>query len=315
MRRIVFFGIVAALAGSMSAARAWDPLGHMLTMEIASGELTPATRDAVDKAIARFSVNEKPDAPYDLVTAACWMDDARARTKEFNEWHYVNLPFVRDGLPIPEGSRAAPNVIWGIEQCVAILEGKVEEPGIDRDMALMILLHLAGDIQQPLHATNRDDMGGNKVAVGNLKDEQSDLIFSRGGNLHFFWDSAYRRVFRDGDASVEFAAPLYPRQTPVAGHQKARDLVVSAAEKIRAEFPAASLAGASGGDARAWALESHVLGYDFAYAKLPDAAEGLPVALTGEYVEGARGIAGRQIALAGYRIANLLNRLFDPSRK
>jgi len=87
MRRIIFVGILATLAGSMSAARAWDPLGHMLTMEIASGELTPATRDAVDKAIGRFSVNEKPDAPYDLVTAACWMDDARARKKEFNEWH------------------------------------------------------------------------------------------------------------------------------------------------------------------------------------------------------------------------------------
>lgn len=284
-------------------------------MQIASGELTPTTRDAVDEAIARFSTSEKPDAPYDFVTAACWMDDARARTREFNEWHYVNLPFVRDGQPIPEGSRGAPNVIWGIDQCVAILEGKAEEPGIDLDMALMILLHLAGDIQQPLHTTNRNDMGGNKVAVGNLKDEQSDLIFSKGGNLHFFWDSAYRRVFREGDAAVAYAAPLYPRQTPVAGHNAARDLVVGAAEKIRAKFPAASLAGSSGGDAREWALESHVIGYDFAYGKLPDTTTGTPVTLTDEYVDGARVIAERQIALAGYRVAKLLNRLFDSGAK
>ena len=54
------------------------------------------------------------------------------------------------------------------------------------------------------------------------------------------------------------------------------------------------------------------LGYDLAYGKLPD---GKPVVLGQSYVDAARTCAEKRIALAGYRIAALLNRFLDPSGK
>ena len=296
----------------MPYARAWDPLGHMLTMNIACGELTPKAREELDAAIARFSAKENPDAPYDAATAACWMDDARARTKEYNEWHYVNLPFTREGTPLPEGSPQKPDVIWGIGQSEAIVKGAVEQAGIDRDQALVMLLHLVGDIHQPLHTTANNDLGGNKVNISNLKDQEVDLLFSKGANLHFFWDSAYRREFKDGEVAVSCAAPLYLRQAPVAGHLAAAELADREAAGIRKKYPPDSFGDILGGNASAWALESHALGYELAYGKLP---AGSPVVLDIDYVEASRSCAEKRIALAGYRIATLLNRLLDPDGK
>ncbi len=310
----MFRHLIAVLAFvlMMPFARAWDPLGHMLTMRIAYGELTPKARAELDAAIARFNAKENPDAPYDAVTAACWMDDVRARTKEFNEWHYVNLPFSHEGAPVPEGSRQKPDVIWATGQCEDIVKGGAEVPGVDRDQALVTFLHLAGDIHQPLHATEHSDMGGNRTKISNLKDAEVDLIFSKGGNLHFFWDSAYRREFKDGQVGVTYASPFFARETPVAGHRDARELVDREASELRKKYPPESFGDVTGGDPAAWALESHALGYDLAYGKLP---AGTPVQLDKSYVEASRACAEKQIALAGYRIAAVLNRLLDPSGK
>ncbi|MEI6491287.1 MAG: S1/P1 nuclease [Verrucomicrobiota bacterium] len=296
----------------MPFARAWDPLGHMLTMKIAYDGLTPKARTELDASVARFNDKEKPDAPYDAVTAACWMDDARARTREFNEWHYVNLPFTHEGTPLPEGSQQKPDVVWAAGQCEAIIKGTAQEPGVERDQALVSLLHLVGDIHQPLHATENHDMGGNRARISNLKDEEVDLLFSKGGNLHFFWDSAYRREFKDGEVTVSYATPLFPRQMPVTGHRDARKLVDTEAAALEKKYPAASFGDVKSGDPSSWALESHALGYDLAYGKLPD---GKPVVLDKDYVEASRTVAEKRIALAGYRIAALLNQLLDPSGK
>ena len=284
----------------------------MLTMKIACDELTPKARAELDAAIARFNTKEHPDAPYDAVTAACWMDDVKGRSKEFNEWHYVNLPFTREGAPIPEGTREKPDVIWATKRCESIVKDGTEEPGIERDEALMMLLHLVGDIHQPLHATEHRDMGGNRLQISNLKDVEADLLFSKGGNLHFFWDSAYRREFQDGEAAVSYFAPLFARLTPVTGHREARKIVDREAAELRKKYPPGSFGDVKSGDATAWALESHALGYDLAYGKLP---ADRPVVLDKDYIEASRNCAEKRIALAGYRIAALLNRLLDPSGK
>lgn len=296
----------------MPFARAWDPLGHMLTMKIAYDGLTPKARTELDAAVARFNEKEKPDAPYDAVTAACWMDDARSRTKEFNEWHYVNLPFTHEGTPVPEGSQHKPDVIWATGQCEAIVKGSAEEPGVDRDQALLSLLHLVGDIHQPLHTTQNHDFGGNRARIANLKDAEVDLIFSKGGNLHFFWDSAYRRELKDGEVAVSYASPFYPAEAPVAGHRDARKIVDREASVLEKKFPPESFGDLKSVSASDWALESHALGYDLAYGKLP---AGKPATLDKDYVEASRTCAEQRITLAGYRLAALLNRLLDPSGK
>jgi hypothetical protein len=299
-------------AAGVPLARAWDPVGHMLTMSIALGDLTPKARTELEATISRFNEREKPDAPYDPVTIPCWMDDVRARTREFNEWHYVNLPFTRDGLPAPEGSRFAPDVIWGVKRCGEIIRAGAIEPGIDRDQAVVMLLHLFGDIHQPLHTTNRNDAGGNRVAISNLEDEQSDLLFTKGGNLHFFWDTSYRRAFKGGKAGVSYSPPLYERERPVAGHMAARALVDQQAAILRKTHPRASFENRNVLDPAAIAGESHTLGFDLAYGKLPAAGDAAAHALDEPYTAESRMCGERRIVLAGYRLADLLNGLLDP---
>lgn len=313
MVRFVFSAIAFACILTAPLARAWDPLGHMLVAQIAQSQLTPAARAELDAVLARFNQREKADAPYDFVIAACWMDDIRSRTKEFNEWHYVNLPFTREGTPLPTGSREAPDVVWGIDYCTGIIRGTGTDATIDRDQAIVMLLHLVGDVHQPLHATSRgDDMGGNRVKVTNLKDPLSDLVFSKGGNLHFFWDSAYRRVYQAGKATVLYEAPLYDRFKPVAGHEMCREIINREAAALMKRYPVGSMT-APQGDAATWALESHQAGFDVAYGKLPSGPPNGPLALPSLYVEGARPLAEARIALAGYRLGALLNALLDPA--
>lgn len=299
---------------TLAPVRAWDPIGHMLVGQIAYDQLTPPAKAAVDAAIARFNEKDSPhDAPYDPVTIACWMDDIRSRPemKPFAVWHYVNLPFTPEGLPVPDES-AGPNVIWGIQKTEGILTGKSTDPAIDKDQALAILIHLVGDIHQPLHTTSRnEDAGGNKVKVGNLKDPLADLVFSKGGNLHFFWDSAYRRVYRDGKATVLYEAPLHDRNTPVAGHKAYAKEVRAEATALEKKYPHAMFR--EQGDVLSWAAESHGFGYDLGYQKLPKSNENRPVNLPAAYVDAARTCAEQRIVLAGYRLGNLLNLIFAPS--
>jgi hypothetical protein len=306
--RTLFAASLAALALCISQARAWDPLGHMLVGQIAYDNLTPEAKTRIDELIARFNAKDKPDAPYTFVTAPCWMDDIRSRPamKPFGVWHYVNLPFTAEGTPIPDPS-AGPNAINGIQKAQAIITGAQTDPAIDKDMATMILIHLVGDIHQPLHATSKpNDAGGNKTGVSNLKDPLADLIFSKGGNLHFFWDSAYRRIYKEGYATVFFEAPVYDRGKPVAGHSEALPLVRAQADNIEKKYPPSVVT--EQGDAVSWAMESHAIGFDLGYAKLPPPSSGAKGSkLTQDYVTQAQAAAEKRIALAGYRLAALLN--------
>jgi hypothetical protein len=300
------------------SARAWDSLGHMIVGQIAYEQLTPAAKAAVDEALVRFNEAKRadftpPDVPYSAMTAGCWMDDIRALPDkyEFGPWHYVNLPFNREGLPVPDGE-AQPNVIWGIDRCADILAGRATDPAIDRDQAMVMLFHLVADVHQPLHTTTRnDDAGGNKVPVPNLEPSKADLAFSkkRTGSLHAFWDSAYRRVFRNGEVGLEYEVPELDPARPVSSHDSSAEIVRREAADIAGRHPSTDDAGAGG--AEAWARESHGIGFDFAYGKLPaDSDTGVPTELDGAYVEQARDISRERLALAGHRLAAMLNAAF-----
>lgn len=304
IRRLPLLGLAAVLLAL--PARAWDPPGHMLVAQIACDQLKPTAKAALDATLVRF--NQKEHASYDAVIAACWMDDIRSRTKEYNLWHYVDLPFTLDGQPFPEGSPTTPNVIWGIQQCEAILAGRADSH-IDKDQALVMLMHLVGDVHQPLHATGRpDDAGGNKVKIVNLRDPEADLLFSKGGNLHWFWDSAYRRVFKDGAATVAWTGPIYPRERAVEGHKAMETLVRQQATLLEQKYPPSIVT--VQGDAVSWAKESHEFGYTLGYGTLPALSADNKITLTQPYVDAARACAEKRIALAGYRLGALLNQYF-----
>ena len=234
------------------------------------------------------------------------MDDIRGRTKEYNTWHYVELPYTPEGAPLPDPSQE--NVLYAIAIATDIVTGQKTRPGIDRDQALVMLLHLVGDIHQPLHATGRSDAGGNKVTVPNIDDEIVQVMPAR-KNLHYFWDSAYRRVLKDGLAVNLYPEPPYMMDHPVEGHNAAAPLIREQTTRLEKSYQAGPYP--AGGTTTDWAKESHALGYKYGYQQLPGGDGANPATLDKTYVDNAREIASQRLIQAGHRLADLLNALYQ----
>lgn len=300
-RGLLLLGIFFAV---ITTSWAWDPIGHMIVCQQAYGQLTPAAKAKVDESIAAF--NRKEHATYTFVSAGCWMDDIRGKTKEFNTWHYINLPYTADGLPLPPESEM--NVLSAINLCVGILKGNKMYMGIDKNQALVMLAHLVGDVHQPLHTTSRNnDLGGNKVDVPNLVDPMV-ATFPNRKNLHTFWDSAYRRTVKDGEAVEIYPEPPYLLSQPVEGHNAAQPMVAEQTALLVKEYSPEKYPAA--GTPEEWVTESHKAGYTTGYQQLPGGDSSNPVTLDQPYVDGARVVAQQKLIQAGNRLAALLNEIY-----
>jgi hypothetical protein len=160
---------VALLLAISFQSMAWGPTGHRVTGWIAEKYLTKKARKALQERLQGQSV----------AMASTWMDEVRSDSS-FNymvDWHWVTIP---DNLPY-EQTVKNPNgdIIETLERVIAALKAKK----LTRDeevIYLKILIHLTGDIHQPLHVGARDDKGGNDVKV---------MWFHTPSNLHRVWDS------------------------------------------------------------------------------------------------------------------------------
>ena len=161
--------IAIATVALPAAAMAWDRDGHALVAELAQRQLTPQARQEVDRLLAL-----EPGAT--MASVASWADEHRG--KQTAPWHYVNFP--RDGQCHYEALRDCPDgqcVVAAIERQADILAHRVDDES--RLKALKYLLHLIGDIHQPLHAAYEDDRGANRYQV---------QVAGHGTNLHKIWD-------------------------------------------------------------------------------------------------------------------------------
>ncbi|MFM8719225.1 MAG: S1/P1 nuclease, partial [Chthoniobacterales bacterium] len=178
--------------------------------------------------------------------------------------------------------------------------------------ALAMLLHLAGDTHQPMHTTNRNnDAGGNKVELKGVELTKEEKLFSKKqeANLHAFWDSSYRRVFRGTKAGVLYETPIYDKEKPVTGHAAAKDPIRREADAIMKKYPPSVVTEQK--DVAGWVQESHEAGYELAYGKLPNQSKtGDSARVDERYVTSARDLAQQRVAMAGYRLGALLNQLY-----
>ena len=153
-------------------AQAWGPVGHRITGAIADQNLSGAARAQV-----RLLLGVE-----DLAEAATWPDDMKSDPADFwrktaSPWHYVT---------VKEGDRYGPadapkegDAITAHKRFTATLrDGKA--PLEDRRLALRFIVHILGDLHQPLHAGGGNDRGGNDVKV---------TFFGQATNLHSVWDS------------------------------------------------------------------------------------------------------------------------------
>lgn len=161
---------------SLSAStvvHAWGAEGHRLITEAAESQLTPVARSEVARLLAQ-------ESGASMGSVSTWADEIRSR--DTAPWHYVNLP---PGDCSYERARDCPDgecVVEAINAQVGILKSKVTNA--ERLVALKWVIHLVGDVHQPLHAGMKGDKGGNLFQV---------QAFGRGMNLHSLWDGGLIR--------------------------------------------------------------------------------------------------------------------------
>lgn len=167
MRLIPLF---AALGGFISpiAALAWGADGHRVVAELAGSKLSATARS---EAVRLLSLEQGAT----LASVSTWAD--KVRSPGTGPLHYVNLP---DGECTYSRERDCPEgrcIIEAINSQLAILKSRA--PDAERLVALKWVIHLVGDVHQPLHVGTASDKGGNlyQVRIGN-----------RGSNLHAAWD-------------------------------------------------------------------------------------------------------------------------------
>jgi hypothetical protein len=225
-----------------SWASAWNDKGHMVVAKLAWDRLSPQQqKTAIDilkvhPHYAEFLAADCPDGfPEDqwvFLRGATWPDWIKNHHKSshlsFPKWHYVNLPYVPLGSKLTESDfpAASPNVITQITAAVdKVKSGTAEEKAI----YLCWLLHLVGDIHQPLHCAElfserfrKGDEGGILLLVR--------IDDGRPQELHPLWDgllgesdsrssiggtvAEIRRVEKDSRARIE--ADLAAHATPEA---------------------------------------------------------------------------------------------------
>jgi hypothetical protein len=308
-RALLFFIAVLVLPVVSPAARAWDSGGHELVAMMAVDRLNPKARQAVNE-LAREMVN--PEETYDAVSIACWMDDLKKPNSAmpyhgmFQTWHYIDIPIdSRDPMPSFEPGQdndVHGDVVQALKRALVVLKGGTDPYVKSKAMACAMVMHLVGDIHQPLHCATKyfishhelhQDRGGNAEGVGN--GPSGDAKF----NLHAFWDAAYRASFDE----VTGAVVLDPHLEDTARHDP--DRFRALATSLEAEPPPAD-ANLSP-DFDAWAREGNEIARDFVYRELTSTESKKYCRLSSGYVAQANAIAKRRLVLAAWRLAALLN--------
>ncbi len=235
----------------------WGYKGHEVVGFIADRYLTPAVKTKL-RAFCR--------APS-LAYLGNWADVIRDDRPETAPWHYVNVDPQADAFDAGRDVPPHGCVVDRIEHFRRVLADEEADPS-DRLDALRWLVHLVGDLHQPLHVSRASDRGGNSIRVNHRGSET---------NLHAFWDT-----------------DLIELQNLSAGDY---------ARELRDEITDADVAAWQQGTPADWATESWRLARELAYRDADGNEIESGATLGRRYVTTRTPIVDAQLRRAGVRLA------------
>lgn len=256
---------------------AWNATGHMVVANIAYQNLKPNVQKKVDNLVT-FLHKEYPDMTS-FLQISHWPDAIRSQKIDaYTHWHYIDLPFSTDGTQ-PKKNIDTDNAVWAVNSIEQVVKND-QANNYERARFLAFLVHIVADLHQPLHTVSRvsaahpdGDRGGNLFHI---------RYHNQNVSLHKLWDEGVGEF--DGPSKPESIntlattiATLYPE---TYFGKKSHDL-----------------------DPEHWAKE----GSEHAKKTVYNTTENQPVSTA--YIENGKKLAEQQAALAGYRLANLLNQL------
>ena len=189
--RLLAFAALAALAFP-APALAWGKTGHRVVGSIADAHLSGIARAQIEQLIGVETLDE----------ASTWPDEMKSNPDPFwqktaNPWHYVTVGGIAYDRAPPEG-----DALEALKFFSKLLRDP-RAPREQRQLALRFIVHIVGDLHQPLHVGRPGDRGGNEVKV---------KWFGRDTNLHAVWDSAL--IDEIGLSFTELSARLQRHTSP-----------------------------------------------------------------------------------------------------
>jgi len=284
------FYIFTALILSQCSLSAWWDAGHMAVAQIAYEELQPEVKEKVD------SYLEAVSGPFpnhsSFIMASVWADDiVHEGIRAFFVWHGSAGPYDPEGVLSLKEQEDIKNklkdndIIWAIQQCKQTMSKKDSTPWA-RGFMLRMLIHIVGDIHQPCHCItyySPDFPNGDRA--GTRFNIEHDTYKS----LHSMTDGAFGLGDRQPERPMSEEDKLY---------------IDNLVNHLRDNYPRESLPQLSDKNIDHWRQESYDIGVDFLYANILPNEQPSP-----QIIEEGKDILGRQLALAGYRLADLLNGL------
>ncbi|MCB2155457.1 S1/P1 nuclease [bacterium] len=265
--RKVFPALALAILLAVGSAFGWSGDGHRVVADVATNHLTPE---------AKAGVAELLGPGVSLADVSTWADQVRRERRDTAPWHYVNYALELDEPDFDIMEQEGGNVAWAVEEMTRRVQD-AELPKQEREEALKYLVHLVGDLHQPLHCGTGDDLGGNKIKV---------LWNGEETNLHKVWDW---NIMHSRNLS--------------------REEIV---EDIESKITPGGIASTQRGRPYDWMVESHKYARDFAYAGMQKYGEQTEngVDLGGRYADAMWPLTERRLAEGGLRLAMILNHLF-----
>lgn len=150
----------------------WGLLGHRVVGQIAERYLKPGPRLKIENLLGNESV----------AMCANWADFIKSDSSYnyLSSWHYNNFS--------PGLSREAffeflkSDTAYGAYKAFNYIQEQLKKKALPRQkqvMYLKLLIHIVGDMHQPLHMGRKEDLGGNRIRV---------MWFNENVNLHQVWD-------------------------------------------------------------------------------------------------------------------------------
>jgi hypothetical protein len=268
--------LLASLPVKVSA---WGEEGHRIVAGIAENYLKSHSPKALAK--AKELLGSKS-----LIDVATFPDEVRNNRPYTKNWHFVDIPLHEDNYDPPRDCKSTPKgdcAVQAFDRFTAILTDKTEDPCI-RAEALKFIVHIVGDIHQPLHNVDDKDAGGNGKIV-----KFFDLQGFHGGppNLHEVWDSGI--IQHSGQSIDAFVSNLSANLNPADDPDIDKDVKI-------------------------WVLASHKLAVE-AYGRLPEPNDKEVFVLDKDttYFDIGLKVVNDQLRKAGLRLGRALEKALGQS--
>lgn len=311
LQKAAFFALVAIFAALPTMG--WDDVGHKITGYIAWQRMSSQARENVikilraapeDSQLGTFYMSYGPE-PEDtrkleyFMFVPTWADVVRDRAfdtryKKYHKgnWHYADTFWkqVNGNVETLSGFEEGGQAVTRLIEFDAVIRN-ASASNAEKAIAIAWMMHLGGDIHQPLHTSARvtdtepkGDQGGNLFLLTPTGTARENQV-----NLHWFWDS------------------IVGRNLPLKNNMCDRDYIEIVAKKIIKKHSFASLSGklnlAKYGD---WQKEGFAYNNTIVFPATLKRNE-MPSA---QYRKNAFKLAESQLALAGYRLGETLNAVF-----